>query len=207
MSRVVIALFLVATSIVVAQSSTSIVWQPPVVDLPEAPPKASIPKEMITNLRVERMSITLEETPLKDVAKHFGATVGSRGDASEALQWLCFHGSDAGGRWALWLESSEMGGGTIDGFALQRISSEATVDQRCRAGETRIDLPVRLGVTESDLSRILGAPTAKYRNTLIFDHEHEVKVHDEPFTASNTVYVVLRGGVVWAIQVWKTTSN
>jgi len=203
------ALFLVATSTAVAQSSTSIVWQPPTLDLPETPPKASIPKEMITKLRMGKMSITLEETPLTGVAKQLGGTIGSRGDASEALQWLCFHGSDAGGLWALWLESSEMGGGTIDGFALQRISSKATVDQRCRTEETEIDLPVPLsiGLTESDVRRILGPPTAKYRNTLIFDHEHEEKTRNEPFTASNTVYVVLRGDVVWAIQVWKTTSN
>lgn len=209
MSRVIVILFLLIASAAAAQSSASIVWQPPTLDLPETSPKASIPKEMITTLRVGKLSITLEETPLRDVARHFGGTVGSRGDASEALQWLCLHGSDAGGRWALWLESSEMGGGTIDGFALQRISSKATVDQRCRTEAVQIDLPVRLriGLKESEVRKILGAPTAKYRNTLIFDHEHEQKIGNEPFTASNSVYVVLSDDVVWGIQVWKTTSN
>ncbi len=95
------------------------------------------------------MQVNLEETPLKEVQKGLGGTIGSRGDASEALRWLCFHGSDAKGRWALWLES----------------------------------------------------------NTLIFDHEHQKTVRNEPFTASNTVYVELRGGGVWAVQVWKATSN
>jgi len=126
---------------------------------------------------------------LKEVEKNLGGAIGSRGDASEALQRLCFHGSDADGRWALWLESSEMGGGTIDGFALQRIPSKATVDRRCRTEETQIDLPIRLGIglTESEVRGILGTPTAKYGNTLVFHHEHQEKVHNEPFTASNTV--------------------
>jgi len=164
---------------------------------------------MITTLRIGKVPIILEETRLKDVEKNLGGTIGSRGDASEALQWLCFHGSDADGRWALWLETSEMGGGTVDGFALQRIPGKATVDRRCRTEGAQIDLHIRLrvGLTESEVRGILGAPTAKYGNTLVFHHEHEEQVRNEPFTASNTVYTVLRGGVVWAIQVWKTTSN
>jgi hypothetical protein len=206
--RIVIVVLLIAASAAIAQS-TGILWQAPKPDLPNSLPKASISKEMITTLRIGKVPIVLEETPINEVAKTVGGTIGSRGDASEALQWLCFHGSDADGRWALWLESSEMGGGTVDGFALQRIPSNATVDRRCRKEEAQIDLPIRLriGLTESEVRGILGAPTAKYRNTLVFDHEHEEKVRNEPFTASNTVHIALRGGVVWAIQVWKGTSN
>jgi hypothetical protein len=188
MSRIVIAVFLAVASAALAQS-TGIVWQPPKLDLPDSLPKASVRKEMITTLRIGKVPIILEETPLKDVEKNLGGAIGSRGDASEALQRLCFHGSDADGRWALWLESSEMGGGTIDGFALQRIPSKATVDRRCRTEETQIDLPIRLGIglTESEVRGIQGTPTAKYGNTLVFHHEHQEKVHNEPFTASNTV--------------------
>jgi hypothetical protein len=135
MSRIVIAVFLAVASAALAQS-TGIVWQPPKLDLPDSLPKASVRKEMITTLRIGKVH------------------------ASEALQRLCFHGSDADGRWALWLESSEMGGGTIDGFALQRIPSKATVDRRCRTEETQIDLPVHLGIglTESEVRGILGTP-------------------------------------------------
>lgn len=209
MSRVIVALILLAASVAAAQSSAGTVWQPPTFDLPETPPKASIPKEMITSLRIGKLSITLEETLLRDVARNLGGTIGSSGDAGDALHWLCLHGSDASGRWALWLESDEMGGGRIDGFALQRISSRVTVDPRCRAEEVQIDLPLRLriGLKESEVRKILGSPTAKYRNTLIFDHEHEQMVRNEPFTVSNSVYVILNGDAARGIHVWKTTSN
>ena len=70
-------------------------------------------------------------------------------------------------------------------------------------------MPIRLalGLTEPEVRRIIGSPTAKHRNTLIFDHEHRETIRNEPFIASNTVYVVLRDSVVWTVQVWKTTSN
>ncbi len=207
MRGIVIAALLAITSAAFAQSAG--IWQPPTLDLPDRLPQATVSKEMITKLRVAEMQIILEETPLNDVQKNLGGVIGSRGDANEALQWLCFHGSDAKGRWVLWLESSEMGSGNVDGFAWQRMAEKATLDSRCLTQDVEIDLPVRLaiGLTESDVLGCLGTPTAKYRNTLIFDHEHQETVRNEPFTSSNTVYLELRSGVVWAVQVWKTTSN
>ncbi len=185
------------------------IWQPPTLDLPDRLPHATVPKEMITKLRVAKMQVILEETPLRDVQKNLGGTIGVRGDASEALQWLCFHGSDARGRWALWLESSEMGDGNVDGFAWQRIAEQASLDRRCRTQAIEIELPIQLaiGLTKSEVRGILGTPTTEHRNTLIFEHEHQETIRNEPFTASNTVYLQLRGGVVWSVQVWKTTSN
>jgi hypothetical protein len=102
-----------------------------------------------------------------------------------------------------------MGGGTINGFAWQRIDEKATLDRRCRTRAVEIELPVQIaiGLTESEVLENLGTPTAKHRNTLVFDHEHQETVRSEPFTSENTVYVKLRGGVVWAVQVWKITSN
>jgi len=164
---------------------------------------------MITKLRVAKMQVILEETPLSDVQKNLGGTIGASGDASEALKWLCFQGSDAKGRWALWLESDEMGGGNVDGFAWQRIAEKVSLDRRCRTQAIEIELPIRLaiGLTESEVRGILGTPTTEYRNTLVFEHEHQETIRNEPFTASNTVYVHIRSGVVWSVQVWKTTSN
>jgi len=208
MSSVVIVILLASVSAAFAPSP-DIVWQPPKLDRPDTLPKATVSKEMITNLRVEKTQVILEETRLDEVRKNLGGTIGSHGDASEALQWLCFRGSDAKGKWALWLESSEMGGGTVDGFAWQRIAGKATVDRRCRTQDVEVALPVGLGIgsTESEVRRILGSPTVRYRNTLIFHHEHEENIRNEPFTASNTVYLELRNGAAWTIQVWKITSN
>jgi hypothetical protein len=207
MRRIVIAILL--TTAAAFGQSDYIIWQPPTLDLPDTLPHATVSKEMITKLRVAKVQVILEETPLNDIQKNLGGTIGSRGDASEALQWLCFHGSDAKGRWALWLESSEMGGGNVDGFAWQRIDEKATLDRRCRTQAVEIELPIQLaiGLTESEVRGNLGTPTAKHRNTMVFDHKHQETIRNEPFTASNTVYVGLRSGVVWSVQVWKTTSN
>jgi hypothetical protein len=53
----------------------------------------------------------------------------------------------------------------------------------------------------------LGPPTTKHGNTLIFDHEHQETIRNEAFTVSNGVDIELRSGVVWTVQVWKTTSD
>jgi hypothetical protein len=88
---------------------------------------------MITTLRVAKVPAVLEETELKDVQRRLGGSIGQSGDASEANAWLCFYGTDINGRWALWLESSEMGGlRWVDGFTLQRLGKEARTDGRCR---------------------------------------------------------------------------
>jgi hypothetical protein len=207
MRRIVISILLTVAA-ASAQSDRTI-WQPPTLNLPDTLPPATVSKEMITKLRVAKMQVILEETPLSDVQKNLGGTIGASGDASEALEWLCFQGSDAKGRWALWLESDEMGGGNVDGFAWQRIAEKASLDPRCRTQAIEIELPIHLaiGLPESEVRGILGKPTAEHRNTLIFEHEHQETIRNEPFTASNTVYVQLGSGVVWSVQVWKTTSN
>ena len=217
--RVQIAIFFAITCTAWAQVSTDspskgslLVWQPPTLQLPNALPQPTVAKEMITTLRVAKMLIILEKTGLTDVQTRLGGSIGHRGDASEALAWLCFHGADANTRWALWLESSELGGGMIDGFALQRLARNAKTDQRCQMLQGRegvIELPtaLRLGLTEMQVRKILGNPTTTYQNTLVFEHEHEETIHNQPFTASNTVYVTFRGGTVWAIQVWKDTTS
>ena len=188
------------------------IWEPPTLDFPETSPDPTIPKMMITSLRLANMKIILEETTLENVKTRLGGDAGHSGDASNAVEWLCFYGTDPDGRWALWLESSEMGGGRVDGFALQRLDDDANVDRRCRMlrtedGGFRLPIALRLGMTETQVRSLLGKPTLRYRNTVTFDHGHEEIIRNEPFTVSNGVSVGIRGGVVWAIQVWKDTSN
>ena len=219
MRAIGIAVLLVIACAASAQNQTGspdraglAIWEPPTLDIPDTLSRATVPKEMIATLRVANLQIILEKTALTNVQKQLGGIIGQRGDASEALEWLCFYGTDSNGRWALWLESSEMGGGAVDGFALQRINRNARPDRRCHGfgksdGGAELPVALRLGQTETQVREILGKPTIRYGNTLIFDHEHEETIRSEPFTASNTVYIALRRGVVWALQVWKTTSN
>src|SRR5438067_12141953 len=183
--RPVVILMLLTTTAAFVQSDRNI-WQPPTLDVPHTLPNATVSKEMITKLRVSKMQVILEETPLSNVQKNFGGTIGARGDASEALQWLCFHGSDAKGRWALSLESEEMGRGNVDGFAWQRIAEKATIDHRCRTQPIEIELPIQLAIrlTESEVRGILGTPTSEHRNTVIFEYEHHETIRNEQFIAS-----------------------
>ena len=187
-------------------------WQPPTLDFPETAPRPTVPKDMITQLRVAGVQVVLEKAGLSGVQKRLGGTIGHSGDGGEALKWLCYSGADTTGRWVLWLESSEIAGGAIDGFALRRLDQMAEVDRRCHAlpeSEAGIELPValRLGMTEMQVRNTLGAPTTTFRSTLIFEHEHQRSIRNKPYTVTNTVALALRGGVVFAIQVWRDTSS
>jgi hypothetical protein len=213
-----LAILLAITCAAVAQNSghsvsrdSPPIWEPPTLDFPETGPEPTVPRMMITSLQLANMKIILEETTLENVRATLGVDTGHSGDASNAVEWLCLYGTDADGRWALWLESSEMGGGRVDGFALRRLDDDANVDRRCRMLRTEdgflLPISLRLGMTATQVRRLLGKPTLRYRNTVIFDHGHQETIRNEPFTVSNTVAVALRGGVVWAIQVWKGTSD
>jgi hypothetical protein len=193
-------------------SASGTVWEPPILEVVTQLPRSSRPKEMMTTLRVAAMPIILEETALADVENRFGTAVGRRGETWNALAWLCFQGGATDRRWGFWLESSVDAGGLIDGYSLQRLDPNARVDQRCHElgkGGGGIELPValQLGATEMQVSKVLGKPTGRSGNTLLFEHRHKESIHGEPHTVSSTVFVTLRGGVVWSIQVWKDTVS
>jgi hypothetical protein len=183
------------------------------MQLPDTVPPSNGSKEMITTLRVARVPIVLEKTELKDVQRRLGGRIRARGDASEAIAWLCFCGTDTNGRWALWLESGELAGlDLIDGFTWQRLDANARTEGRCRMipdGDDGIELPIalRLGLTEMQVRKILGSPTLRYRGTLYFSHEYKHTIRNEPYTVYNDVTVALRDGLVWAIRVSKDSEN
>src|ERR1700746_2211381 len=142
----------------------------------------------------------------------FGGEVGSEGDAAKSLGWLCLHGNDAAGPWALWLESGEMDGSSIGAFHRRRVVASAEFDQRCQAlpdAESNVELPVnlRLGIPEAEVVRMLGRPTSRKDGTLLYEHEHKESIHGEPYTSLNIVSVVVRNGVVWAIEAHQLRSR
>lgn len=188
------------------------IWEPPAtIDFPGTV-KASIPKEMITSLRAAGKNIVLDETDLKAVQSDIGGTIGNRGDAGDALGWLCFHGGEARAQWVLWLMSGEINGGSVGGFRWQRADQTAHFDSKCRKfpdGRRGVEFPleVQLGTSENQILHILGQPSDRHGETLLYLHEHEVTVKNQPFTAMNTVAVVLRKQAVWAIEAWKSTTD
>jgi hypothetical protein len=112
----------------------------------------------------------------------------------------------------LWLESGEVDGPTVGGFQWRRVPATANFDTRCRElpdWDSKVKLPIglHLGGRETQVLQVLGQPTLRKGNTLIYEHEHDELIHGEPYTSMNTVIVVLRHGVVWAIDVDQSTTN
>jgi hypothetical protein len=215
-----IALFYAVTCAAFAQranrtqegSDAPLVWEPASVLHLDVFPKATVPKPMITKLHVSDWNIVLEETELEVVRAHLGGEIGSHGDASESLGWLCLYGSDEAGRWVLWLESGEIDGGSVGSFLWRRVGPNTRFDKRCRmlpkvGSRIKLPIPIRLGTTETKALQILGRPTARHRHALVYVHEHEESIHNEPYTSTNTVVVEFRRGLVWAIEVHQTNQS
>jgi hypothetical protein len=196
----------------VADRGKAVVWSPPNVGWWDEMPKATVPKVMIGSLRVAGLPIVLEKTNLEDAHKHFGGTIGSQGDASESLGWICLDGRDKEGAWILWLFSGEIDGPAIGGFEWRHLSTSEKPDHRCShlpKNSIGIELPIvlHLGMTEAEVRTLLGSPTAAREMTLFYCHEHQTVIRKEDYTVSNNVAIVFRKGAVWAIEVTKTTSN
>lgn len=194
-------------------AAKSVIWAPPNIGWPkESVPQASVPMEMIGRLRVGKIPIILEKTELGNVQRRLGGTLGSQGDAGDALGWLCLHGRDATGPWIFWLFSNEIDGPTIGGFQWMRLAPNEIPDRRCRQlrdGDAAIELPLalRLDMTEAQMRGVLGHPTFVLGGTLFVCHGHQEIIDKVTYDASNNVAVVLRNGTVWTIEVVKTTSN
>jgi hypothetical protein len=189
-----------------------VVWGPPNLELPSTFPKASVKNEIVKGLKVGDWPIILETTELAQAQRHFGAVVGSRGDASEALAWICLRGSDDKGTWALWLYSGEIDGPAIGGFQWQRISQGLHLDRRCKLlssqqGSVELPIHVSLGMSKAEVVAALGRPSGMFRNLAIYSHEHDVELHNEPYTVDNDVIIEYREAAVSTIAVNHTTSN
>jgi hypothetical protein len=189
-------------------------WAPPTVfpALGNLIPAPTVAKEFIKQLRLGNMNIVLEQTPLADVQRRLGVEAGKSGDASEFVQWICVQSGDAKRRWALWLESGEIDGGNIGIFEWVRIPSPGAVDARCRtlpSKKTAVRLPValRLGDTEAHVISVLGQPTLRVGDSLLYLHKHEQTIQRLPYTTLNDLVVVVHRGVVDAVEVTRSTTS
>jgi hypothetical protein len=192
-----------------SSSSRQVLWEPPVWTFDEIP-NGTVPKQMLSTLRVAGVPVTLEDTKIEDVSSTLGGTIGQKGDAGLFEEWLCFEGTDPNGRWALWLESREIDGGSVGGFHWQRLNKNAVLDRRCRMlGETKVELPiaVRLGIAEAEVFKSLGRPTVRRGDSLCYVHEHQESIRGEPYDSTNIVVILLRAGRVWSIEASHTTTS
>jgi len=193
-------------------SDELLVWEPQPLLKIHAYPPATVPKPMITSLHISNFAIVLEETKLEAAESRFGGQIGSSGDAGDALGWLCLQGSDSAGRWVLWLESDEIDGPYVGSFQWRRVAANVQFDRRCQVlgnvdNEVALPIKLRLGSSESQVLQILGKPTFRKGNTLFYEHEHNRTIRNEPWTSTNTVIIVLRHGVIWALDVDQSTRS
>jgi hypothetical protein len=186
------------------------VWEPPAELSVPSHHRATERRPAVTTLRIADFSIALEETPLSAVQSNVGGTIGRRGDASDALAWLCYHGGDGDGAWALWLESGEIHGGTVGAFQLRRVNPSADFDPRCHAvngSRAGLDLGgrLRLGLSMAETTRMIGRPTASAGTTWRYLHERSVTSGGERGIASTALTLHFRHAMVDAIDCWKMT--
>jgi len=196
----------------ISPDDARVAWQPPAWNFLTELPKATVSKEMLVSLQVSNVPIYFEKTKMDDVRTRLGGTIGHTGDAGDYVEWLCFRGTDPKGRWVLWLESGEIDGGMVGSFQWQRLANGIVLDRRCRTlQDTRggIELPValRLGMAETEVLNTLGPPTVRRGDRLIYVHEHQESIRGEPYTSENIVAILLHDGMVWAIEVSKTTTS
>lgn len=189
-----------------------LIWGPPQVEWPIIRSQPTVPKEMIGNLKIAGWPIVLEETELIAAQKHFGGAIGDRGDAGDALEWLCLYRRDKESAWVLWLESSEIDGPTIGGFRWQQIDTSSKMDERCQllpGDRASVSLPLALrpGMREADVLAVLGPPSLRNNDMAVYEHEHNVTIGSEPYDVSNIVIVTYRGGKIWAVEVWHSTVS
>ena len=182
------------------------------MQFPSVAPPPTIPKEMVSHLKVANWPITLEKTMLTDAQRRFGGSLGHSGDASKFLEWLCLYKRNVEDGWVLWLTSGEIDGGAIGGFVWRRMSATQKIDSRCtelnaEQATVMLPIPLKLGMTRTQVEQLLGKPSSRFRNTFMYDHEHEGRIRDRPYTWDNSIDIVYRRGVVQAIQVDLTISS
>ena len=193
-----------------AVEKRTLVWEPSGIQWPDNLKSPNVSQEKIATLRVGDLAVTLDETNLRSAAKHFGASLGSKGDAGDALGWICL-GSIKRDRWVLWLTSAEINGEAIGGFEWRRLSPDESLDHRCRilprSDGVRLPIALNLGLTESTTRKTLGQPTDARDGTLFYCHEHEETIDKVTYTISNDIVLRFRDNVLWAILVSKSSSN
>ncbi|MDC7682632.1 hypothetical protein PQU92_05055 [Asticcacaulis sp. BYS171W] len=174
----------------------------------KAPPHAQIAPSVF---RLGGGVYRFEQTSLIDLAKATGhRRIGHEGDASEALDWLCFTVKSPQ-PYRLWLSSSEMGGGTIDGVNMRAEAAKATEDcpiLGARLTPVSVD-GVRIGMTQVEVRKVLGAPADQRDGWWIYTYEKNVRPSDPGyfFTAYGHMMLRFEAGRLTHLSAGRVTSN
>jgi len=180
---------------------------------------ATIGEEFVTELHIGSEGIVLEETRLDSLKRRLGAgPIGDAGDAASSIEWLCLRGGAGPKRWVLWLESGEMGAGTVEGFHLVSVYPDAHIDRRCssvppRVGKIEFPKQLALGLPDSVVRQVLGPPSAVAGDTLIYRYSRHVidslpdRTSPGEYDVQNRVFLVIGDGRVVQIAGWRSTTE
>jgi hypothetical protein len=201
----------VGVGAVVAQT----LWEPRSLAVSDRSPVPTAKWEMATAANVAGVTVILEQTKLEEVAKPFGAALGSSGVVPDRLQWVCLVAAGEQSRWIAWFLVTDLDKeGAISGFQLRHLGNEEGVDNRCGRVPDAAPLliapsDVRLGMTRADALERLGRPGAIFGEVAEYVHEHSKWASLERLQqvrTANGLIVRFRQGVIDAIEAWKSTG-
>ncbi len=183
-------------------------WAPPPIPGEKIVAAATVKADLATELQIGSERIVLEETLLDSVKRRLNAgPIGEIGEAASHLTWLCLSGGSGQQQWMLWLESGEMGGGSVEGFHLLSVSPGTQVDHRCARAVPDVKVTVSEGLAldaaDSTLRRALGEPSAAAGDTVIFLYVREPPRKD---AVESRVSVVLNRRRVVQIAAWRSSA-
>ncbi len=155
-SSCLLALSLLGVPAAFAQGGTA---PPPWPVAHESPvPLAADP---VRPLLLGALRVTLDGTTLAAARQAIGVGASQRqGSGTEALDWLCYTLADAAVPQRLWLTSSELSRGRIDGVIASELAPGSAPLPECP------DLPPRFRPVRFDDGLWLGAPSSELRHAL-----------------------------------------
>ncbi len=174
--------------------------------------KARSESKPASELRLGNFVIHFEETTLADVQRAVGAgSIDHQGDAGESIYWLCYTAKNE----HIWIVAhGEMGGSShaVTGVSAQR-SPGAKAENDCPLLPPKL-LPVSLqqglwlGFTETEASKVLGAPSYSEGAWRSFDYQAKIPGKCEPdgFDIGNWLLMKLNGGRADTIIAGQVTS-
>jgi hypothetical protein len=108
-----------------------------------------------------RQTVVFERTDLSKLAEKANADIGHRGKGDHELDWICL--TDSNSQTRLWITSSSLGAGIVDGLTLAYLPHVQPTDgcPELPADWRKISLPngLALGMTGDSLKAKVGTPS------------------------------------------------
>jgi hypothetical protein len=134
---------------------------------------------LVDGFRLGRLRVDFEKTNWPAFFRQTGALkLRKQGDAAESEEWTCLTIVRGQMRFQIWLDSDELGGGSISGVTaytgVHWPLSECPIKDP-GPGPIGLGNGLWIATTKSDIISRLGQPTAVHGAALIYDFEADVR--------------------------------